>query len=132
MNVKLLNQVANAILDEPTRFDMSTWVEYSTSSTCGTTACIAGHAVAIAREFPSLKSVKSMDDGDMLAVVVAARWLIDSPNCSALFHVDEWPTEFRHELYDTNTPEEYADVGFWRIQAFIADNETDEDATHEA
>jgi hypothetical protein len=119
MNIKLLEKVANAILDEPRKFDMGSWAKPSDLSPCGTACCIAGHAVAIGMALPSLQQVDVMDDNDMFAVARNARALIGSSDLGNLFHLDDWPIEFRH-AYWSATREERGEVGFWRIQHFIA------------
>lgn len=119
INVKLLNQVACAILDEPRKFDMGNWVEKNQTSPCGSTACIAGHAIAIHHHFKKLKPLHEMYSiGDTAQSLLKLDW----PARYRLFNVDKWPDDFRKAYHATTDPFLLAEISFWRIQWFIATN----------
>lgn len=128
INVKLLNQVACAILDEPTKFSMDTFTDLDDRSPCGTVACIAGHAVAIAAKFPSLRELHECNIARMVGdrvfdIEVEAKNALGVSGAAyiRLFYAPCWPDAFADAYWwFAKTPEERADVGFWRIQHFIA------------
>lgn len=62
MNTELLLKVKSAILAEPRKFTMSQWAGKDEDSPCGTSACIAGHAVAIERGVSKLNEIINADD----------------------------------------------------------------------
>lgn len=98
MNTELLLKVKAAILAEPKTFQMWQWVETDSDSPCGTSACIAGHAVAIDRGMKRLNGLLSMDES------------IESKGCQALeltpkqantlFFRVHWPTNFSEDYED--------------------------------
>jgi hypothetical protein len=123
MNIKLLNQVAEAILDEPTKFDMKWWTSPSDTSPCGTAACIAGFAVAIKREFKTMRDMRRHHHSGKVNIRTAAikhLGIKDADEECRLFGAGYWPIEFKFPYHEARTPEERADVAFWRIQHFIA------------
>jgi hypothetical protein len=48
LNVKLLDKVLKHVSAKPERFDMGSWVHWSSYAPCGTAACIAGWTVILA------------------------------------------------------------------------------------
>ncbi len=120
MNTKLLNKVANAILDEPRMFDMGAWVNQNANSPCGTTACIAGFAVAIDRKYKRLRSLQILDSRDLIEDVAMKTLDIGSVARHRLFHRPNWPGIFKDASFAAKSREEAADIAFWRIQHFIA------------
>lgn len=120
MNTRLLNQVANAILREPLKFDISTWVDEDDKSPCGTTACIAGHAVALSRGYQNLKPLFQLDKRDLIQVFAQEKLGLTEAQSYRLFQRGLWPEEFADRSRAAKDREEAADIAFWRIQAFIA------------
>lgn len=122
MNTKLLNQVANAILDEPRKFDIRAWVRDDKESPCGTTVCIAGHALAITRRFGNLKPLFELDEKDLIESAAQEALGLTDQQRRRLFFRPNWPEKFQPIAYreEQETFEEVADNAFWRIQHFIA------------
>lgn len=115
MNTKLLQKVANAILDEPTHFDMSDYLNY-----CGTTACIGGHAVAISERMPELRNLRNLwMIGESIADRAKSDIEINQHQSNRLFRVSNWPKRFQ-VIETLPLPEERSEIAFWRIQHFIA------------
>lgn len=124
MNTKLLNRVALAILREPKKFNMREWTRLDTESPCGTTACIAGWAIAINCGYENLKALHEAR--------MSYSWGLTSQKGMAeldltygqrdpLFHASNWPEEFRLAYNEQGAnSEDRADIAFWRIQHFIA------------
>lgn len=124
MNTRLLNQVANAILDEPTKFNMQDWVMADDQSPCGTSACIAGHVVIQSRGYRKVSSLLKNEQTDAVYIPDDARTALGLNYVESLplFHVGNWPRGFKGPYRNAKTPEERADAAFWRIQYFIASN----------
>lgn len=124
MNTQLLNRVTFAILNEPRKFDISSWVEHDRRSPCGTTACIAGHALAINRKFKSLKPLFPLDELDAIEESAKNALGLTNDEARRLFYRPIWPNGFHPIAYreDGESIEEVADNAFWRIQHFIATN----------
>lgn len=129
MNIELLNEIAEAILDEPTKFRMADWVSYAADAPCGTAACIAGHVTMRIAKIETPKALRHMiyETEDIQPEYTAKNALqIDRDQASRLFYLPEhsvrnrWPDDFADAYYDAETPEARADVAFWRIQHFIA------------
>jgi hypothetical protein len=121
VNTKLLNQVAVAILDEPREFNMSSWVRPDDESPCGTTACIAGHAVALSRNLPSLRRLTKFHVCPRAEEALG----INVPQSDRLFLLRRWPVEFSLAYREASSCMEVdhelrAEIAFWRIQHFIA------------
>lgn len=124
MNVKLLLKVKAAILKEPRKFRMETFFSPSSKSPCGTTACIAGHALVIGRKWKSLKSglrmVTRSDKGNLFFHQQGAADLgISIMEAHALFYATSWPQPFRDQYYEAVTKRQEAKVAARRIQHFI-------------
>ncbi len=143
MNKELLERVAQHIEAEPRRLQMSSWVEASPKSPCGTTACIAGWAVLLtAPDFdaaldvartPTLDDEGADDSWAHEARVLrtvgrededfdqAGRELlgIDRQQADRLFYMIGWPAEFVSG-YDGRNAAEAARIAAARIRHFIA------------
>ena len=72
MNYELLRQVRDAITDESNGFVMARWFG-PTADTCGTAACIAGHAIAIANKM-DLKNADWAETEDRASEIVGGPW----------------------------------------------------------
>lgn len=105
MNVELLQKVKEKILAEPSAVDMDLWSSPSSSTPCGTVACIGGWALLLAPKSPGLIPVRTLLD-------------IDKSEASKLFF--NWPLELLFALnrYSHGTPE-YAAIVAARIDRFI-------------
>ncbi len=133
MNTELLREIQKAILDTPTRFDMSDWIQKADESPCGTTACIAGYAVLIdelQKKNETLQNTKEItkfraeiedwveENG---TIPFRAQKLLDLTNdqCRRLFHVSRWPSQF-WARWDFELPRlELAKIASERIDFFI-------------
>lgn len=116
MNTKLLHRVALAILDEPTKFDMQLFVAENENSPCGTTACIAGFAVAMSRGLASLRSLFGIDIESSAQNIIG----LSDRTADRLFYKPLWPVDFYQAYNDAENAYERAEIAFWRIQHFIA------------
>jgi len=115
--IDLLNKAAISILDEPTKFDMRMWAQEDEKSPCGTTACIAGHILSQAKQLSSLKELYRFDVEDKAMEAMGMEMGAES---TRLFFRSSWPADFFHAHIYAETPEDRADIAFWRIQHFIA------------
>lgn len=114
MNYELLRQVRDAITDESNGFYMGSWFSAPRDpNVCGTAACIAGHAIAIAKDI-DLRS-KSVDaaeaaafDGDGYGYETLAGALLGmTPDQThRLFYMHNWDTDLRDPVYDARTTTE--------------------------
>jgi hypothetical protein len=89
MNVELLRKVEEKILAEPSRFDMSTFVD---RGVCGTTYCIGGWAATLSGKEVSNKYHKddSKDPGQ-------EELGLTDEEADRLFYTNCWPEEFLPE-----------------------------------
>lgn len=121
MNTKLLNQVAEAILDEPRKFNMDDFVMPSDKSPCGTACCIGGHAIAIAYRYKKLSDVRQIyDRGCTISSAAKAALKLVGFGAENLFYTLNWPTEFKEAYDKSKSFAVRAEIAFWRIQHFIA------------
>jgi hypothetical protein len=101
MNTKLLHDVKQCILADPSQFHMSHWQIPSENSSCGTTGCIAGWAVWLdkpgERNYKNNLSIIPHCDIEPTAQqsLGITKW-----QGNALFFVYGWPEEFRDEYMD--------------------------------
>lgn len=145
INVELLERVKAHILEEPRRFDMSTFVARASDPSlllapdmrpaCGTVACIAGWAVFLSSGLPKkitedlYESIESHAAG-LLGLGLEAGDLDDEEDdpdgeseVSRLFYVPNWPAEFRRRYRHTeNDPTARARVAADRIDHFLKTN----------
>lgn len=117
MNIPLLLKVKAAILAEPAKFDMDEWVARDPSSPCGTTCCIAGHAVAIQQKFESLKELLAFPYSVWSMAQDSTE--LDYQQTKVLFFHDSWPSEFANRYRNCKTPRGRAKVAADRIDRFI-------------
>jgi hypothetical protein len=125
MNVKRLLKVKKAILDNPKKVNMDTWIGVSNvdlqhqpkelkSSECQTTGCIAGWTCA------NFSKKKFFDDPAEIQYEANYVLEIDRGDISdELFFLDCWPISLRVRLDGASTSEEYVQVIADRIDAFI-------------
>lgn len=122
MKTALLRQVETAILAEPKQFDISHWWEYVGAGVpnCGTTACIAGWAIAIANhENPREARDRYIEKGYWDIVEHAAGILGITPSQGErLFFIYHWPARYRRQ-YGKLTVEGKAKRAVRRIEHFI-------------
>ena len=125
INVRLLRRVAKHISEEPLRLDMERIVRRGddikgTPPPCGTTACIAGWAILLAKK----KDISGYSDNHFPIIagrpwdVTDARYLIGGMT-TYLFFVGSWPRNFSEAYRKALTPRERADVAVARIEHFI-------------
>jgi hypothetical protein len=127
MNVRLLRRVAKHILAEPRRYEQGVWCEATTSSPCGTTACIAGWAAILGEKL----DLKTIDHDDLYyrASSKARKLLnINRDQAARLFSYpatsiepDElgWPKRFAKRFFAAKTKRGQAKVAVARIEHFI-------------
>jgi len=117
MNIPLLRKVQAAILDEPLKFNMRMWFIRDDDSPCGTTACIAGHAIAISNHFGSLGDGLRLDIDEHKT---AARKLgLKISAAAKLFYVGDWPKHIRAKYRRCRLPKSRARIAVERIEHFI-------------
>lgn len=118
MNTKLLLKVKAAILAEPREFDMRLFFNRNADSQCGTSACIAGHAVAIGE---GLGLPEAQRKSGYFVETIAAKLLdIGSQGADILFYCAAWPSSFgRAYVKAQGDPHERAQVAAKRIDWFI-------------
>lgn len=124
MNKELLLKVKNRILANPESFDMDDWGVYGEykgdgslelKTHCGTTQCIAGHAIVAS-------GIKELDKPfwpDELGAEVLDISMLDARR---LFYSFEWGT-LSDDYNGATTPEEKAQIAARRIDEFIASME---------
>lgn len=120
MNTELLLKVKAAILAEPLKFDMDTWFDESEDSPCKTTACIAGHALAIEEKRetlkPGLEYAYSSKAGDIGQELLA----LDEDQRAVLFSIGGWPDKFQCAYARARNSKQRAKSAADRIDHFIA------------
>lgn len=136
MNIKLLRKIQRAIRKEPRQFDMDSWFEFDKRTpNCGTTACIAGWAIALSSKKNPLDAAKSIRKrfgrgmrvlSSKQAYGITAKVLkvlkIDMRQGDSLFYASYWPLNFPERFRNARTPEEKAEIACERIDAFIANS----------
>lgn len=130
MNIPLLEQAKNAILDEPSRLGMAEYFAPSSTSPCGTTACIAGHVIMVDRlredkkTFRNKKHIKSIKWFSEYGMTSGrhAKDLLDLTEGERfkLFHVVNWPEQYRVKYENARSAESRARITAKRIDCFIA------------
>lgn len=116
INYRLLRQIRDEILKRPEQFDMRTWFEKKPDvPMCGTTACIAGWAVALdaanPNQIPSpllaaklLRDDFGQGDYDYLSGDIADKMYrrgqrilgLNRDQCARLFDYVRWPGKLRN------------------------------------
>lgn len=120
MNIPLLKKVRAAILAEPKKFNMSMWFQKDLKSPCGTTACIAGHAISISRRWSKLRTGLAKEAGPaVFDFNKEAKRVLGIKYSFALFRVDYWPNPFWKEYEHAITPLQRARIAARRIDHFI-------------
>lgn len=133
LNVKLLEQVRDAILANPKHITMPWWIvaKYGTTPTtpadCGTVCCVAGWAsyLAAPKAWPKRAEVNVIDPHNAAIPDHAQKRLrLTDEEASALFDSLGWPYKFQSELRLLNPgTKAYAKVVAARIDWFIEHGE---------
>ena len=127
MNIKLLRQIKREILKRPTQFNMNWWFQKRDSlgnraGGCGTAACIAGWAVAIAgTEKGETIRLAEFSGGSFFDTNTpdSAKSILDISDDHAhrLFDRSNWPMRYLDER--ANTSMKVAKLAAARIEHFI-------------
>lgn len=132
MNVKLLRQVKRHIQEEPKRLNMSEWgtlalyLPKNRRPACGTVACIAGWACLLNQ--PELIGVSRKNKQKVRTFVqlmfnasgIAQALLGLTPDEGGrLFHVTNWPEEFKYQYWNAEQSASEAKITAARIEHFI-------------
>jgi hypothetical protein len=134
MNVKLLRQVAAAILNEPKAFDMEAWFDHSSQvAPCGTTACIGGWmgVILMKKKRPGDLIISGGWEWDVVNqkmehLALHKTWGecgLDQDQRDRLFYDYNWPDEFMVAYNEAKALGDYeaaAMVAAARIEHFIA------------
>lgn len=128
MNIPLLQQVRDAILAEPTKFDMSGWFQRDVESPCGTTACIAGHGFAILYQTETLTKADELYNRECIIILLhmTNKFDLTSIQAANLFFDENWPDQFRYAYqYATQDDDrtKMAKIAADRIDYLIATGE---------
>lgn len=136
MNKELLLKVKDQILKEPKQFFMGSWfsTQFDASKpiwpvpNCGTSACIAGWAVALnAKKNPNLMAEHYNATHDSIESDAMQALEISYQDAQDLFFASYWPMDLRDRYqemeYKDNAPEELAKIAAERIDRFIAETE---------
>lgn len=127
MNTKLLLKVRDAILADPTKFRMEWWFQKEPKSPCGTSACIAGHALAITKKWKTLEAgtkyyldIVGFFGGEEVSQAAARAFGLDGVSADKLFAKDLWPKSFKNRYKRAHTAKQRAKAAADRIDSFIA------------
>jgi hypothetical protein len=143
MNKELLLRVKEAILAHPEHFDMFGFMTgpkfiYESSETviatiddlnagqCGTTACIAGWAVALSPKDEVRKAYSHRADIGDVAAFFLGYGLDGFDNLMPLFYDDYWPRDLKDRYRAASREENYlemAKAAAETIERFIAEHE---------
>ncbi len=147
MNVRRLRAVTKRILAEPTHFSMDTWAkeeQNAKAESCGTTCCIAGHALIAAgakltfllhvdpdtlavpnfvptprlTKFTGLTTDIGVSNGDVANVAQALLGLTWH-EAERLFYTWGWPVRFENAYKAAKTAKGRARVAARRIEHFV-------------
>lgn len=123
MNIALLSDIKANILAVPETFRMESWFRSDINAPCGTTGCIAGHAVAIGCAAKTLKEIAKQYRADFLYSPTpryAGELLqLDDQQRSRLFYLSSWPFSFRLDYCRAENAPERVQVTARRIDHFI-------------
>lgn len=125
MNTKLLRKVQKYIMQEPHRYNMSSWIapiKFAYDKTedqnppCGTVCCIAGAAYIISTN----SDIKTVSVGSVDLYITAVNNLqLNQAQTDRLFYTQYWPKKFKTSYYEVKTSLSRAKVGVARIEHFI-------------
>ena len=122
LNKRLLRKVRNRIAEIPESYDQSTWMDSSSKSPCGTTACLAGETViAAAPSIPkglvvlrrSVRAFEKANSRDAGIIKKARRLLgLNLEEASDMFdgNADGWPEPFCSRFQECKTQKAKARV----------------------
>lgn len=119
MNTELLLKVKAAILAEPLKFNMAS---FFSADGCGTTACIAGHAIAI--DYGEL-DLSKWDQFAAYHLKGRSALGLDDGQANRLFYSELWPHEIFERYEDASEASNrslMAEITAERIDHFIATN----------
>ena len=142
INYKLLKRIQKAIAKEPRRLEMANGIKIKDRiAPCGTTACIADHAVIYSRSNYPRKGFKGIGTKIVVDDSKDKSWFEDlneadwvpirneairvlrlgdlSDSSDRLFFVDHWPDDFNTQYHQAKTRKTRAKVAIARIQRFI-------------
>jgi hypothetical protein len=95
MNVKLLRKIQAAIKAEPRRFVMNNWINRrSRVAPCGTSACIAGHAVLLSFKLP-WKEAAGLRLKEHPSIEAMRLLKLSYNEATLLFYESAWPYQFK-------------------------------------
>ncbi len=117
LNVKLLRRVRDKILKEPLQFEMSQWYTLALDHpipNCGTAACIAGWAIALAEK---KSPAACYDTNNIQGKAMRLLGIEDDP--WKLFAVSSWPIRYQNQFYNTGSLKVRARIAARRIDAYI-------------
>lgn len=146
VNERAFYEVMDRIAEEPRNFEMNWWVadkeriarHYGPHSTrfrdheggCGTTVCMAGHAVAAAvmreKGCGFLDACLSMLPFEYTVQSRATAILGITPEqAEALFYIQHWPEKFygAYHCHENNSPQGRANVAIERMKHFLKTGE---------
>jgi hypothetical protein len=135
MNIKLLKRIIRKIRQEPKQFDMDTFFFKRRRGVpnCGTTACIAGWAIALNKRLKPINAARTLDpsfasDGEGVLTLECPRnpekhgakaLKLELEDAKRLFYTENWPCEFRQDHQNAETPRAKVNVTIERIKHFI-------------
>lgn len=121
MNTKLIKQIEQAILAEPRRLEMKTWINRCDRvAPCGTAACIAGYAVILSRMEKGKGWYEAAQQISTRHCGLEAAELLDIGLCQSLvlFYVARWPFRYRLRLSHAVDRKAKAKVAVDRLRYF--------------
>ncbi len=133
INEPLLRKIQEEIRGNPSNFNMASYFGGALSEVdirigvlehkCGTTACIAGWALALNPSVELQRVAYCLEDYDADDIEWKASNLLgmSQEQASRLFHTDQWPREFQSR-YDKCSHDEECQVAIERIEHFIQTN----------
>jgi hypothetical protein len=119
---KFLLDIKSCILQEPTQFDMDTWIDNTPHSSCGSTACIIGWGAYLIQPTRFCKKTDAEQYylcGEVIKITFPEMY----SNIFRLAYLDRWPEKFQLAWKEAKTPKERAKVAAKRIDWFIQKGE---------
>jgi hypothetical protein len=124
MNIKLLNQIKEAITNEPRQFVMENFFYVDEHiPNCGTACCIAGWAIAIHNNCNPV-TAHSIAAKKLNYYDAQAEEILNIPIDlgRSLFYIERWPMQFNYRWRFATDAVERAKIACDRIDHFIATN----------
>ncbi len=113
---KLLRQLIQCILNDPSQFNMDAWIERDNKSSCGTTSCIAGWVAYLVN--PEKFSTPACSTDELIRTAAEALDIYGR-TADELWYVVHWPNEFIRKYELAKTPRQRAEVAAARIEHYI-------------